>query len=77
MGRRNRNYKFLNGLNGVNRFYYPYRFTPPELGGSRYLDLSRDFNEQNIMKSDLDPNGSYTGVQTDDESVPVQDADDL
>ncbi len=77
MGRKNRNFRFLNGLNGVNRFYYPYRFTPPELGGSRYLDITQEIKDQDLMMSDLDPNGSYTGVSKDGKSVPVQDADDL
>ncbi|PKM61386.1 MAG: hypothetical protein CVU97_07230 [Firmicutes bacterium HGW-Firmicutes-21] len=77
MGKRRRRYKFTNGLNGVDRYYYPFRFTPPELDGSRYLNINPDFIGQDIMYSDTDPNGSYTGVPRDDNEVPVQDADDL
>jgi hypothetical protein len=76
MGRRRRRFKFSNGLNGVDRFYYPYRFTPPELDGSRYLNISPEISGQDFS-SDTDPNGSYTGVPKDDSEVPVQDADDL
>ncbi|HOJ47647.1 MAG TPA: hypothetical protein PLD48_02100 [Bacillota bacterium] len=77
MGRKNRSFRFLNGLNGVNRFYYPCRFTPPEIDGSRYLDITQEIKDPNWMTSNQDPNGSYTGVPTDGKHVPVQDADDL
>lgn len=84
MGNRRKRYSRLfsenrltNGLNGMNRFYYPYRSTPPELNGSRYLDINSDIASQDLLLSDTDPNGSYTGVPRDDNEVPVQDADDL
>ena len=72
-----RSYRFSSGLNGVDRFYYPYRFTPPELGGARYLDISPEMLGQDLMFSDTDPNGMYTGVTEDDYDRPVQDVDDL
>ncbi|HAN21957.1 MAG: hypothetical protein A2Y15_05730 [Clostridiales bacterium GWF2_36_10] len=77
MGKRRRRYNFMSGLNGVDRFYFPYRFTPPELGGSRYLNISPESIGDDLLFSDTDPNGSYTGVPRDDNEVPVQDADDL
>lgn len=77
MGRKRRSFNFTNGLNGVNRFYYPYRFTPPEMNGSRYMDISSEIPGKDILYSDTDPSGSYTGVPRDDNEVPVQDADDL
>lgn len=75
MGRK-RKYRFSNGINGTDRFYYPYRYMPPELNGTRYLDLCAEFSGSDLMLSDTDPDGSYTGVPTDD-TQPVQDADDL
>ena len=34
-------------------------------------------NVAEIMRSDCDPDGCYTGVGNDPYAVPVQDADDL
>lgn len=77
MGKKRKKYKFSNGLNGVNRFYFPYRYTPPELGGSRYLEISPEFLGQDLMFEDTEPYGGYTGVLKDDNEAPVQDTDDL
>ncbi len=70
-----RKYRF-SGINCTNRFYYPYRYMPPELNGTRYYDICQEFAGQDLMFSDTDPDGSYTGVPRDD-LYPVQDADDL
>ena len=58
MGKKRRKYsrfhsenRFTNGLHGVNRFYYPYRFTPPELNGSRYLDINSELLMQDVIYS--------------------------
>ena len=41
------------------------------------LKVKTKTNGQNQMYSETDPNGSYTGVPTDKNEKPVQDADDL
>ncbi len=61
---------------GSDRYYYPYRYTPPELNGTKYLDISAEFSGQDQMFAHFDPQGSWTGI-SDDGSPPVQDADDL
>ena len=75
MGRK-RKYRFRSGISGSDRFYYPNRYTPPELNGTKYYDICAEFLGQDLMFSDTDPDGSYTGVPKDG-SEPVQDADDL
>lgn len=77
MGRK-RKYRFPNGINGVDRFYHPYRSTPPAIfkNGLNYIDISAETSRPCDMFSDTDPNGMYTGVSRDG-SEPIQDADDL
>ncbi len=79
MGKR-RNYRFPQGINGVDRFFYPKlhphpQADPMDIRGAGYYDMSATQYGSN-MYSDTDILGSYTGI-TEDGSMPTQDADDL
>ena len=74
--KKRRRYRFQSGINGVDRYYYPYRYTPAELTGTKYLDICPEFLGQDQMFANTDPEGSYTGVPRDG-GEPLQDADDL
>ena len=60
--KKRRRYRFQSGINGVDRYYYPYRYTPAELNGTKYLDICPEFLGQDQMFANTDPEGSYTGV---------------
>ncbi len=83
-----RNYRFPQGINGTDRFYYPHRhanqgnfpniiFNGNTANGSRYFDISEGFEYGSDMFSNTDVWGSYTGIPTDETDRPIQDADDL
>lgn len=79
MGKRRR-YRFPQGINGVDRFFYPKlhphpQASPNDISGLGYYDGSPNYYG-NDMYSPTDPFGQYTGI-TKDGSVPLQDADDL
>lgn len=79
MGKR-RKYRFPQGINGLDRFFYPNlhphpQASPGDLRGSGYFDISDNSFGSN-MYSETDPFGQYTGI-TKDGSMPIQDADDL
>ncbi len=79
MGKRKR-YRFPQGINGIDRFFYPHlhphpQTSPNDISGTRYFDLTDDSYGSN-MYSETDPFGQYTGM-TFDGSMPIQDADDL
>lgn len=78
MGKQRR-YRFPQGINGVDRFFYPKlhphpQASPNDINGTRYFDISNNLGID--MYSDTDPFGQYTGVSRDG-LVPLQDADDL
>lgn len=79
MGKRRR-YRFPQGINGLDRFFYPNlhphpQANPIDLSGTRYLDIHAH-NYDNNMYSETDPFGQYTGLPADG-GMPLQDADDL
>ena len=73
MGKR-RQYRFPQGINGVDRYYYPRRQTFPDASPTNYVTELFGNNE---TESNSDILGSYTGFPKDGTSIPVQDADDL
>ncbi len=86
MGKR-KNYRLPQGINGVDRFYFPHRHATQgifpnitfngDVNGTRYFDISEGFELGSEMYSPTDPFGSYTGVPMDETDRPIQDADDL
>ena len=60
-----------------SRFFYPYSHRPTDISGSQFLDISPEMLGDDLLFSDTDPGGSYTGVPGEPDDVPVQDADDL
>ena len=74
MGKR-KNYRFPQGINETDRFYYPRR---SKSNGSSPTNYVTDIFGLNDMESRADVLGSYTGTPTDgDDLRPIQDADDL
>ena len=76
MGKHRNNYRFPQGLNGVERLFHPFlhphpQANPNDIKGSGYVE-----NYASNMYSSTDIFGSYTGI-TEDGSMPIQDADDL
>ena len=60
-----------------SRVCYPYNQRPIDISGNQFLDISPEMLGEDLLFSDTDPNGSYTGVPRETDDVPVQDADDL
>ena len=73
MGKR-RQYRFPQGINGIDRYYYPRRQTSPDVNPTNYVTELFGYNDTD---SNSDILGSYTGVPKDGTSIPTQDADDL
>lgn len=79
MGKRKK-YRFPQGINGVDRFFYPNlhphpQANPNDISRVGYYDISPASYGSN-MYSNTDILGSYTGI-AEDGSMPIQDADDL
>ena len=73
MGKR-RQYRFPQGINGVDRYHYPRRQMSPDNTPTNYVTELFGSNEADYNTDIL---GSYTGVPKDGTIVPTQDADDL
>ncbi|MBR4279290.1 MAG: hypothetical protein IKT34_03840 [Clostridia bacterium] len=74
MGKR-KNFRFPQGINETDRFYYPRR---SKSNGSSPTNYVTDIFGLNDMESRADVLGSYTGTPTDgNDLIPIQDADDL
>lgn len=59
-----------------SRFFY-LTTAAVDISGNQFLDISPEMLGEDLLFSDTDPNGSYTGVPRETDDVPVQDADDL
>ncbi|MEG1742710.1 MAG: hypothetical protein RR246_00920 [Clostridia bacterium] len=68
--------KFAPKKQGENRFYYPISGKPLILTDVRMQSDIPYSVGNDLLKSDFDPNGSYTGIPSDN-VLPTQDADDL
>ncbi len=73
MGKRKK-YRFPQGINEIDRYYFPHRNPNPQLFPTNYVN---DLFGSREMLSESDVLGSYTGVPTDGYDRPIQDADDL
>ena len=76
MGKQRR-FRFPQGINGVDRYFYPRRQSSTDSFSTNsptnyVMDILG-----NDMTSDTDVLGSYTGVPKDGNEQPIQDADDL
>ncbi len=64
-------------LYGENRFKYP-KMPEIEVPNIMYpFGLPEPLIGADMLSSDIDPNGMYTGVPADRSERPIQDADDL
>lgn len=70
MDKKKKKTAFPKDIRKNSRFFYPYNQRPIDISGNQFLDISPEMLGEDLLFSDTDPNGSYTGVPKDSDDVP-------